>query len=41
MCGAVLDPRRITVRRQPNGRVRLCVDVIRGVRGGAVRGRLL
>ena len=40
-CGAALDPRRITVRRQPNGRVRLCVDVIRGVRGGAVRGRLL
>jgi hypothetical protein len=40
-CGAVLDPRRITVRRQPNGRVRLSTDVIRGVRCGAVRGWLL
>jgi len=34
-CGAVLDPRRLTVRRQPNGRERLSAAVSRRVRCGA------
>ena len=33
--GAVLDPRRLTVRRQPNGRERLSRAVRRRVRSGA------
>jgi len=33
--GVVLDPRRLTVRRKPNGRERLSKAVSRRVRGGA------
>ena len=34
-CGAALDPRRLTVRRQPNGQERLSAAVSRRVRCGA------